>query len=107
YRLSKRIVVVLLVGFGLGMVAAMKLPVPEGARLWIAAPFMVLLPLAVLVHLVNLRLRCPSCRRALTPAVGHYCPQCGAEDYRPRSRRCEECGGRIEEETGEDARSYR
>lgn len=105
YRLSTRIAIVLLVGFALGLVAAVTLPVP--ARPWIALPSATLLPLAVLIHLVNLRLRCPSCRRALTPAKGRYCPQCGAEGYLAGSRRCDDCGGRIEEETADSARSYR
>jgi Zn finger protein HypA/HybF involved in hydrogenase expression len=107
YRRSTRIVIVLLIGFGLGSLAAINLPVPENARLWIVLPSAALLPLAVLIHLVNLRLRCPSCRRSLTPAKGRYCPQCGGEGYQAGSGRCEDCGGRIEEETAEDSRSYR
>lgn len=107
YRLSTRIVIVLLVGFALGLLAAVNLPVPEAARLWIALPSAALLPLAVIVHVANLRLRCPACRRKLVPAKGRYCPQCGAEGYRPGSGRCEGCGGRIEEETADGARSYR
>jgi hypothetical protein len=107
YRLSTRIVVLLLAGFGLGLLAAAKLPVPEAVRLWIAVPSAALLPLAVLVHISNLRLRCPSCRKTLTPAKGRYCPQCGGEGYRTGSRLCDACGGRIEEDSGDDARSYR
>jgi len=107
YRLNTRIVIVLLLGFALGLVGAVTLPVPEAARGWIALPSATLIPLAVLIHFVNLRLRCPSCRRALTPAKGRYCPQCGSAGYRAGSGRCEDCGGRIEEETAEGARSYR
>jgi hypothetical protein len=107
YRMSSRIVVVLLVGFALGLLAAVNLPMPEAARGRIALLSAALLPLAVVIHFANLRLRCPSCRKALTPAKGHYCPQCGAEGYEPGSRRCEVCSGRIEEESGDDARGYR
>ena len=107
YRLSSRIVVLLLVVFALGLLAAVSLPVPEVARVWIALSSAALLPLAVVIHFVNLRLRCPSCGKALTPAKGQYCPQCGADGYRAGSGRCEDCSGKIEEETAEDARSYR
>ena len=107
YRLTTRIVVLLLVGFGVGMLAAVKLPVPEASRARMALLSAALLLLAVFVHFLNRRLRCPRCRKALTPAKGRYCPQCGAEEYQAGLGRCEDCGGRIEEETGEDARSYR
>jgi hypothetical protein len=106
YRNSNRIVIVLLICFALGTVAAGMFPAPEGALVWIVLPFAALLPLAVLIHFINRWIRCPSCRRSLTPAKGRYCPQCGAEGYVPGSRRCEACGGRIEEETAEDARGY-
>jgi hypothetical protein len=107
YRLSTRIVVGLLLGFGFGILSAMNLPVSESSRLWIVLPSALLLPLAVLFHLSNLRLRCPSCRRALTPAKGRYCPQCGSEEYLAGSGQCEDCGGLIKEDSGDDARSYR
>jgi len=107
HRLSTRIVLSLLIGFGLGLSAAAMLPVSEVARLWIVGLSAALLPIAVLVHVVNLRLRCPSCRRPLAPAKGRYCPQCGSGAYLAGSGQCDDCGARIEEETGEDARSYR
>jgi hypothetical protein len=107
YRLSTRIVILLLVGFALGVLAAMNLPVPEGVRLGIAIASTALLPVALLVHLVNLRLQCPSCRKKLTPAKGHFCPQCGSEKYRAGSGQCDDCGGKIQEDSGDDARSYR
>jgi hypothetical protein len=106
YRLSTRIAIVLLVGFAFGLFAAVGLPLSESARVRIVLPSVALLPLAVLIHLLNLRLRCPSCRKALTPAKGDYCPQCGTEGYRAGSHWCQECGVRIEEETAEGARSY-
>ena len=107
YRRTNRIGVGLLVGFGVGLLSAVNLPVSDSSQLWIALPSALLLPLAVLVHLINLRLRCPSCRRALTPAKGRYCPQCGSEEYLAGSGRCEDCGGLIKEASGDDARSYR
>src|SRR5262245_31328087 len=64
YRLTHWIVIALMVAFGLGGLAAVKLPVPEDARLWIALSSVALLPLAVLIHIVNLWLRCPSCSKA-------------------------------------------
>jgi hypothetical protein len=107
YRLSKRILILLFVGFGLGVFAAMQLPVSPAVRLWIVIPSVTLLPLSLLVHFLNLRLRCPSCRKPLAPAKGRYCPQCGSEKYQAGSRRCESCGGGIEEEDADSARSYR
>ena len=107
YRLSTRLAVVLLIGFAVGLFAAVKLPVTEGVRMWIVLPSAALLPLAVFVHLINLRLRCPSCKRSLTPAKGRYCPQCGDEAYQAGSGWCDGCGSRIEEGSGDDARSYR
>jgi len=107
HRISGRAVVLLLVGFALGLLAAVKLPVSEAARMGIALASATLLPLAVLVHLINLRLRCPSCSRKLTPAKGRYCPQCGTDRYRAGSGQCDDCGVRIDEGSGDDARSYR
>jgi len=98
YRLSNRIVIALLIGFGLGLFVAVKLPVLEKTRLWIAVAFALFLSLAIVIHLSNLRLRCPSCRKKITPATGPYCPQCGADSS---------CQCRIEEASGDDARSYR
>ena len=107
YRMSNRIALLLLVGFALGVLAAGNLQVPEGVRVWIALTSAALIPLAIVIHVTNLWLRCPACRKSLTPAKGRYCPQCGAESYRAGSGRCEDCGGRIEEDSGDDARSYR
>jgi hypothetical protein len=107
YRSSNRLVIMLLVGFALGTMTTMILPVREPARLWMVAASMALLPVAVIIHFVNRWLRCPSCHKALAPAKGAYCPQCGSDAYRAGSRWCEDCRSRIEEETGDDSRSYR
>src|SRR5262245_45619696 len=61
YRLSTRIVVALMAGFGIGVLAAVMLPVPEAVRPWIVLPSAALLPIAVITHLLNQWLRCPSC----------------------------------------------
>ena len=53
YRPNTRIVIVLLLGFALGLVGAVTLPVPEAARGWIALPSATLLPLAVLIHFAS------------------------------------------------------
>src|SRR3954469_5313276 len=74
YRRSNRIAVGLSLGFGLGVGTAVVLPVSEPVRFRIALLSAAMMPLALLLHLSNLRLRCPSCRRKLIPARGHYCP---------------------------------
>ena len=107
YRLSNTIGIGLMVAFALGVLAAAKLPIPETARMYLALFSTALVPLAVIMHIFNLRLRCPSCGRRLTPANGRYCPQCGAEEFQAGSGWCDGCHSRIEEESGDDKRSYR
>jgi hypothetical protein len=53
------------------------------------------------------RLKCPACKKRLEPASGLYCPQCGSDRFEyGRHPTCSGCGGTIQEEDSDSARSY-
>jgi hypothetical protein len=108
YRRSTLIAIGLMAGFILAGFAAMSLPVPDSARLWIVGSFAALLPVAVIILIVNLWLRCPGCGKSLTSTKGLYCPMCGSAQYRGgvHSKVCPGCGGTIYA-GGDNARPYR
>jgi hypothetical protein len=106
HRSSTQIAVGLMSGFMLGGFAALSLPVSDRARVWIVCSLATLLPIAVIILIVDLWLRCPACRKSLKSIKGLYCPLCGSDEYRARgdSNYCPACSVRIMDDG--DARSY-
>jgi hypothetical protein len=116
YRRRKRIGLGLLLGFMIGMFVVMQTTFPGFVRLSVVVVLVVGLMASLLIYAFGLKLRCPACRKRLEPATGLYCPQCGSSQFEhgshrspstPRDAYCPECNGRIAEEDGDSARSYR
>jgi hypothetical protein len=117
YRYRTRLSIALLFGSMLGGFIFVSLS-PSG----IAAAGGVLLFAAcllssVVIHLFGRRLICPACKKRLEPARGLYCPQCGSDKFQRGTHKsgpslsryiyCPSCDGRIMEDDGDSARSYR
>ena len=117
YRRRRRTGLYLMLAFMLVGFALARVSVGEAVKLWGFILLMTIWFSAIIALVFGQRLKCPACRKRLEPAKGLYCPQCGSDEFQhgthrrgstgTRERYCPSCDGRIAEEDGDSARSYK
>jgi hypothetical protein len=117
HRRHRRIAFCMFFAGLLGILLFMQLKVPDSVRLWGSALLAACAFISCIIIVVGMRLKCPACSKRLVPASGLYCPQCGSNQFQFGNHRreptagrytyCPSCNGRIAEEDGDGARSYR